>query len=243
MKYITPFVLSALGAILQSSVQAQTLTLFEGRGNEEVPDRVPAPAFGPDGMGPTAATTAYTLRGIARFGDDYVATLERSDGNTVTLSWQGSAANPLPQDPGYEVLEITSQTLVLHQPTPCVPQESRGVSCIDANTARLSLATLSPIQRQPPNEKIITGPLPMDDTDSSVVSDESGNPVFVNPFAAAVMEAQEEDPEQGGRAERARARAERLQQFQVERIPEGEVPPGMRLVRTPFGDRLVPVRQ
>jgi hypothetical protein len=70
------------------------------------------------------------------------------------------------------------------------------------------------------------------------------NAEFINPFVNIAADAAPmQDAEMAARADRARARAERLEQFQVERIADDQIPPGMRRVRTPFGDRLVPVRE
>ena len=54
-----------------------------------------------------------------------------------------------------------------------------------------------------------------------------------NPFAAALRAAAAEAPE-----DIANRRAE-AQRFEVRRINPEDVPPGKRLVRTPFGDRLI----
>ena len=73
----------------------------------------------------------------------------------------------------------------------------------------------------------------------------NGQQVFRNPFSGELEVAEQQlSPEElAARAERQAARRGRLSNFQLERISEADVPPGMRLVRTPFGDRIVPVRE
>ena len=105
--------------------------------------------------------------------------------------------------------------------------------------ALLSLVALAPLQHNG------SQPLPAQQPDAvtgpeQMLDDEE----FINPFATMAAEAAPmPDADMAARVARARARAERLQQLPVDRIADDQIPPGMRRVRTPFGDRLVPVTE
>lgn len=222
---------------------AQDLTLFENLRTEDMGPRQGA-ALESQVVGTTG--TQFSLRSNSRFGDEYRSVLVDGSGNTVDIRWVPGTTVAVPGQSGYTVINVNAQELTLQQPVPCIAVEGTGVRCLDPNTAVLSLATLAPLKQNgnslQADEAIVIGGDVMG-PQQAVVMGPDGEQEFINPFAAAVMEQQGIDVEQAGRTERARARAERLQQFQVERIPDDQVPPGMRLVRTPFGDRLVPIRE
>lgn len=80
--------------------------------------------------------------------------------------------------------------------------------------------------------------------DGVVVGRGPNGQVYVNPFNGQQQVVDQMTPEmQAAREARQRARADRLGQFQPVRIPDDQIPPGMRRVTTPFGDRLVPERE
>ncbi|MGA0807385.1 MAG: hypothetical protein ACO3PV_12825 [Pseudohongiellaceae bacterium] len=227
-----------LSAVLAGTGAAQPLGLFEdGRGDFRA-----EPALGPGMMGPaltagSAATAPLQLRSSSRFGERYQLVLVDGSGQALALGWQPGERVEVPGHPGYVVVGVSGAQVTVQQPAgqPCFPSESRGLRCQDANTAVLALAT--------------TSPLPAPGRGDAAAAEPSGpDPApdilgFPDPFAAAAMAAEPDAAALDGQAERRRARAERLQQFEVQRIPADQVPPGMRLLRTPFGDRLVPAGQ
>ncbi len=227
---------------------AQELTLFEATQGQQGPEAPQQQSMQP--LGPAANAGGFTLRSSSRFGDEYHSVLLDAAGNAIDVRWRSGQTVALPQHPGYAVVGVSGSELTLQQPdgVPCIPAEAAGVRCLDTGTALLSLATLSPLPGAVASDAdaaAVMGPQPVTTAEGDIVStDANGNAVFINPFSGAVMPPEELTPEQAqARAERAQARAQRLQQFQPERIPEDQVPPGMRLVRTPFGDRLVPIRE
>jgi hypothetical protein len=245
MKYLRHSMM-VLGLLAATPAAAQTLNLFEptqAAAQRDAPFAGPAlPALGP------VAAGGFTLRSTSRFGDEYHTVLADSAGNAIDLRWRSGERVVLPQQAGYAVINVSGSAVTLQQPAnvPCQPDEARGVRCLDAQTALLTLATLNPVQRSmAPGSSGAMGPQPTPTVNADMPgSDADGNPVFVNPFSGVMMQQEDLTPEQvQARAERAQNRAQRLQQFQAERIPDDQIPPGMRLVRTPFGDRLVPVRQ
>jgi hypothetical protein len=72
-----------------------------------------------------------------------------------------------------------------------------------------------------------------------------GQGFFVNPFSGQAELVDQQSPDQqSAREARQRARGERLNRLvEASRIPDDQVPAGMRRVTTPFGDRLVPERE
>ena len=73
-----------------------------------------------------------------------------------------------------------------------------------------------------------------------------GQGFFVNPFngQAEVVDQQFSPAQQDARQSRQRARSERLNRLvEQARIPDDQIPPGMQRVTTPFGDRLMPIRE
>jgi hypothetical protein len=97
------------------------------------------------------------------------------------------------------------------------------------------LATAAPIEPPPEPERRSDRRTDGSDTQGADASEENVDDVPQNPFAAALRAARErEEPDA------AASRAEE-QRFRPRRIDPEDVPEGYRLVRTPFGDRVVPL--
>lgn len=237
-----------LGLMLGPVLHAQQLTLFERvqaePQNQEIqsgPQQFPgtAPAISSD--------PAFTLSSAARFGDSFQTVLKDRNGQSVALAWQPGQRTPVPGHPGFAVVEASAAGIVLELPAQerCAPAPDRGVACNGETLARLSLATLAPLEGKSTEQMadvdaMAMGPQPVQMGEGQI----AGEAVFVNPFVGIEDNtAQLSEAEVQERVDRARARAQRLQQFQPERIDEADVPPGMRVVRTPFGDRMVPIRE
>lgn len=248
--------LVALVANFSSVAQAQSLTLFEPL--ESSPDTPSAPrpaqqtaALGQDG------NPAYRLRSISRFGDDYRGVLMDRNGNRLDVFWRDGEQMALPGTGGHTLIEANSRQMVVQHANNdrCVKSEVSGVSCRGANLSVLTLATLSPLQVTPQPQQVrgqtqipgqaqgqYRGRLPqgsnavMLEGGEALVIDQDGNRVVINPFVdAAFAGPQPVDP--------AADRLERVQQRNGERMNAQDLPAGMRMVSTPFGDRLVPVRE
>lgn len=249
-------VLALSGALAPFTViQAQDLTLFEPTQSEQTPNG-PQRALEPQGpvVGVFASDPAFTLGSASRFGDSYQATLKDRQGQSVVVAWQPGARSAVPGQPGFAVVGVTAREVVLELPAHerCMALPERGVSCNSDNVARLALATLMPLESNgtAPAPAVDAMQEPMNPFEAAIMNAQQGamvqgpaegDAVLINPFVGiedSTVPMSEAEVQE--RVERARARAERLQQFQPQRIPEDQVPPGMRLVRTPFGDRLVP---
>src|SRR5690606_40574435 len=200
--------------------QEQSLSLFEPIAGSEQPERPVDQRSGAEG-GP-----AFTLLGTSRIGNKYTAVLAHRDGSITRVSADPGSTVEIPDYPGYRLVGIGSRQVSLTTPgsDPCVDQQDRGVSCSDIGVTQLSLATAAPIAIPEGEEN--AGAVPMN-------ADPDAAPE--NPFAAAIRMARE--AEANGQPRRRRANPE---DFQPRRIAPADVTAGMRGLRTPFGDRLVP---
>jgi len=240
MKLLSLSILT-LSVLAAAPAGAQTLSLFEAAQSQEQSSQAPALIGGPGLLEPGPG---FSLRSVARFGDSYWGLVTDAVGNSMEVHWlpgEQTSLGELAQYSGYKVLELTARTLRLQFPQglPCSASGQEGLVCVDDTTALLSLVSLAPLQSngsqtlQTEQPSAVPGPEQTMD-----------NAEFINPFVNIAADAAPmQDAEMAARADRARARAERLEQFQVERIADDQIPPGMRRVRTPFGDRLVPVRE
>ena len=209
-----------LGQVDQNS---QGLSLFDG---VEVTGggasgAIQTPRFPRD----TNAGPEFTLLGTSRIGVSYSAILRHRSGESILVRSQGNTATAVEGHAGYSVLSVGAGKLSLSYPdsVPCVEDVGQGVRCTGGpNAAELVLGTSPALSR----------PVPSATLEQQGSSTEPPTAQSINPFEA-VLAAQGEgnDPAQddGGRAER----------FVPKRISPEDVPPGMRVVATPFGDRLV----
>jgi len=202
--------------------QEQSLSLFEPVAGSEQTERPVEQRSNAEG-GPT-----FTLLGTSRIGSKYTVVLAHRDGSIARVSADPGSTAEIPDYPGYRLVGIGSRQVSLITPgsDPCVDQQDRGVSCSDIGVTQLALATAAPI----------AVPAQGDNPDASAnAASADPNAAPENPFAAAVRMARE--AEANGQPRRRRANPE---DFQPRRIAPEDVPAGMRVVRTPFGDRMVP---
>ena len=117
-------------------------------------------------------------------------------------------------------MDIGSGNVAIRYPNsvPCVEYSNQGVSCEAPNTARLDLANAEPLESVFESNGSTLEPL------SQGGIDQENAP---NPFEALLERASNPDAEVDTGA------------FTPRRINPEDVPPGMRVVSTPFGDRLV----
>jgi hypothetical protein len=233
--------------LLTGSVWAQQLTLFEqvevdpsgGQPEQAMP------------MDVQSGTPAFTLRGTSRFGDQYSTTLINRNGQTVKVTWRAGENAAVPGFAGFNVVAVSAGSVSLVQPAGdgCIAADASGVRCSGDNVAVLGLTKTMPLatngtvptagqgQNQNPfgTTGMVAGP--------TVIENAEGQQVFMNPFTGeAEVKGPPSPEEQAARMERQQRRNDRRNQFEAVRIDPADVPPGMRLVRTPFGDRIVPAQ-
>jgi len=235
-----------------TTVNAQELNLFESvevdtpqnTGPFQLPDQAPIQNGQP----------AFTLRSTSRVGDNYHSVLVNRDGSVAEVDWTAGGEAVVPGYENFVVVSIAGRQVALRHPgnEGCVNSTDLGVRC-EGNIAYLSLENSAPVAN---NQGVAAafGPAAEDPFSSalqgggpeSVQGSINGqvNQIVINPFSGEPEIVPQLSPEeQAARGERQAARAARLRQFEPERINEADVPDGMRLVRTPFGDRMVPIRQ
>lgn len=221
--------------LASGSLSAQDLTLFETVGTD-------APVERPDGLQGReqrngTSSPSFTLVGTSRIGGKYRATLASSSGEIVTVETTPGSAQDIPDHPGYRVTDIGSRRVVIANPsdTPCIAAADKGVSC-DANGAsQLTLATAAPVPVANPAASTGNNGAPANGDPAAQAANADGTPD--NPFAAALRAAAAN--EANANAANGQPQGAAAERFQPRRIGPDEVPPGMRVVRTPFGDRLV----
>lgn len=229
-RWIKP-ALALMLTMLVSSANAQTaeiLNLFEPveRQSQPVPEQVTSVP-----SSPVANSNAepFTLIGTSRVGSRWRALVRSPSGEVVSVELDPKVPVVIPGYSSYMVSAANTRELVVLHPasSPCVERTDKGVSCTSGTEARLSIATASPLAP--------TQPAPA--SDATVVSVSEPIPSEVspdNPFAAALRAARERAESEGGAVQVMEG-----ERFRPRRIDPSEVPEGSRLIRTPFGDRII----
>ena len=176
----------------------------------------------------TASEPEFTLLGTSRIGDKYSVIIQHKGGEAIVVKAGPGASASIPEHGGYRIVTVAAGTVSIRYPsnTVCVGFSERGVSCNEAgDTADLTLAASKPLAS---SNRTLT--LATQSDEASGGNPDTGPTGVVNPFAA-LREAQAENPSDKGRSVGGR--------FNPRRVAPEDVPPGMRVVSTPFGDRLV----
>ena len=167
----------------------------------------------------------FTLLGTSRVGGNYSAILLHKSGESILVRSQGNTTTAIEDYPGYSVLSVGAGKLSLRYPisVPCVEDVRQGVSCTAGpNTAELVLSSSAPLSR----------PATSATFEQQAGSTESSTAQSINPFEGIIAAQRDgNDSAQDGRGSGER--------FVPKRISPEDVPTGMRVVATPFGDRLV----
>jgi len=206
---------------------SQGLTLFEDVENSQSSSRESNRPTRESRV--TTSTPEFVLVGTSRIGSNYSAILRHRSGENVLVRSDGSSSTPIEGYAGYTVAEIGAGKLSLRLPgnAPCVVFPEQGVACNSAaNIAELQLANGEPLRQNQSLVRIGAQAEPAEEAANA------GDGNLVNPFEA-LREARADgnNPAQNDGGQGAR--------FTPRRISPEDVPPGMRVVATPFGDRLV----
>lgn len=238
MTQFHPFLQSAFlfALFTVASTQAQELHLFEPVETNGQTIAGNVAAIDAQQQVAMSTTPAFTLVGTSRIGGRQRATLASSTGQIIHVEIRDGEDAPIDGFPGYRLVSVDSRRAEVSLPAgmPCVGARAQGVSCETDGRVRLSLTTAAPV---PVPESAIAA-------DATLASGNAADPASVgaggdvaadNPFAAALRAAAQNE-RAGAEGRRGTFNAER---FQPRRIAPEDVPAGMRIVRTPFGDRLV----
>ena len=168
------------------------------------------------------SSPVFTLVGTSRIGSKQTALLKHLGGGIVKVSLTG-VVNAIPGHDLHSVVNYGAGQVAVRYPAsvPCGDFADQGISCDpQTNIATLRLRTAEAVARE---EQAKIAP-----TEGAELT-ESAPDTPRNPFAALRDRARDgntADPSPQGR-------------FQPRRIDPADVPPGARVVSTPFGDRLV----
>jgi len=168
----------------------------------------------------------FVLQGTARIGNKWMAVLQAPDGKPIIQEWKNNEKTPLKEYPEYAVVKVEARKVVLAYPENSLCRASnvqKGIQCQEnGKTAALKLQWRDAINPPPePVQPQVQPPIPMP--------------------PQPIVEQQQLSPEEIQRREEERKKREELyKNFKRQVIKDEDVPPGMRVIRTPFGDRLVP---
>lgn len=173
----------------------------------------------------------FTLIGTSKIGNQQSAVVRHQSGESIRLSVSPNSATPITGYEDYSVFNVGSGKLSVRYPSnvPCVGHQEKGVSCGGSpNTAELQLVNAEAIVRAEPVPEQPAQPEVAPGQAGAVSADAASNPFEALRQARANGRATAGQPIEGGGG-----------RFTPRRIAPEDVPPGMRVVSTPFGDRLV----
>jgi len=217
---------SSLGfVILSIHINAQELNLFEETESNNIGvNEKDSRLVRRDGSGNILTGPEFTLIGTTRIGDNSLVVVEDRLGEVISIRTSEGVSASIPDYPGFQVIDVGAGNVVIKFPRnlPCVEFRDRGVSCEAGDLARLVLTNAKPLENAIQGDVLSnlsnTESLPQDEINQE-------NPT--NPFEAILQRATNSASEVNETA------------FEPRRINPEDVPVGMRIVSTPFGDRLV----
>lgn len=205
---------------LSNSGLAQTLSLFDEvetgtRDSAEENSR----AIRRDRNGNAIIGPEFTLIGTTRIGLKSTVVVKDRLGEIVSISVPEGENATIPAHPGFEVVGVSAGSVAIKHPNnvPCIEFKEQGVGCAGVDLARLVLTNAEPL------EIVIGVTTSNQGSDTESINEESPS----NPFEAILQRAANPDSDIDETA------------FEPTRINPADVPPGMRVLSTPFGDRLI----
>lgn len=207
-------------ALAQSDTETVDLSLFEPVENANNAENN-APNRPTRESRATISAPEFTLVGTSRIGSKYSAIVRHRDGEELLVRAGETGNTAIEGHGGYSVVDIASGSVSIRYPgnNPCLDFNELGVRCSSAgNIAELALATAEPLEGN--NNPAAT-------IEENLIEAESLPTDPANPFEALRNSANTQDGNAAGR------------RFVPRRINPEDVPEGMRIIATPFGDRLV----
>ena len=234
--FLTCF-LAAAGAVAQEILPLASrqgaLTLFE---NIEVNESRPTTPDQPSRE--SRATTlepVFTLVGTSRIGDRRSAILRHQNGENIRVLTGLKSTTRIAGYEEYLVLEVGAGKLSVRYPkdVPCAEHKDKGVSCSTTpNTALLELVNAEALARTEPISNAAGSSDSKPELAGSGTAGATSNPFeALRAARAAGLNTNQNSANENGDVSNGR--------FTPRRIAPEDVPSGMRVVSTPFGDRLV----
>ena len=186
----------------------------------------------------TTTDPEFTLVGTSRIGSSYSAILKHRSGDNIVVRTGPGRTTPITGYTDYIISDVGAGKLSLRYPSnvPCIAHQDKGVSClISPNTAQLKLVNAEALARVDPAPSIaLSTDMSSDQVDGATGVSPEG---IANPFEKIrTARAFGGNPAEISSGD---GRDGRNGRFTPRRIPPEDVPPNMRVVSTPFGDRLV----
>jgi hypothetical protein len=186
----------------------------------------------------TTSEPVFTLVGTSRIGDSRSAILRHQNGESIRVATESGGTATIDGYEEYSIYDVGAGELSVRYPSnvPCIAHKEKGVSCLSSpNTAQLQLVNAEALARVEPAPSIGLSA----DGSSGLVNGATGmsSDGTVNPFEALrAARAAGGNPAEFSPGD---GRDGRNGRFTPRRIAPEDVPQGMRVVSTPFGDRLV----
>lgn len=207
-----------ISLLLSGEALAQQLNLFEELDSASR-DRAAADISqtARDRDGNLITRPLFKLIGTSRIGSNYLLVLEDYMGEIISMSVPSNQIRSIPGHAGYEVSRIGSGEAFIRYPdeTTCIEFQQDGVTCESAQVTRVSLTNQAPLES------------PVSARESMVAEGSAGEDAPINPFEALLERAANPNADSDTGS------------FEPIRIDPKDVPPGMKVVSTPFGDRLI----
>jgi len=176
-----------------------------------------------DGVRGGSTSPEFTLIGTSHIGSGYSVIIQHRGGDILIVKADSNSSTQIPGYSGYSILDVGSGSISIRYPEniSCVEFRDQGVSCAGGeNIAVLSLTHGQPLRGNETETSLATA-----SSNETAVDDPP-----INPFEA--LRAQQNNGT-------VSSRDGDNERFTPRRILPQDVPPGMRVVSTPFGDRLV----
>jgi hypothetical protein len=200
----------------------------------------------PQPVKPPPPQQDFSLRGTSRIGDKLSAILQAPNGKQMIQRLQGQRTE-INGYPGYFLVQVNPREIQIEYPkeSPCQnDNEQKGVYCSpDKKTATLKLVRLNALAAPPPPKALPVVQNQPQFPPGQMPPGQPGQPVQQTPFGPMPFgqPARQLTPQEiKERQEKFEQRKELYKNFKKQEIRDEDVPPGMRVVRTPFGDRLIP---
>jgi len=227
----------------------QDFSLFESVDSGNGADRLQELPRGRRQNRSRSSEPEFTLIGTSRIGRQKSVILRNKDGSEVIVKTSVNTNTRINGYTQFSIVNINSGKVAIQYPESisCVEYQDKGVRCnAAANIASLELINGVPLQPTNSRASRAGRDANRDAEFANLIVNEAGSdsgPIVStdeedpppNPFAALRARAQAG----GNNGQAVTSDSLQRQGFTPRRIDPADVPPGMRIVPTPFGDRLV----
>lgn len=218
--------------------QVQALTLFDPeRQQEKIVEKVEN-VLPEEKVISLKPQKFFTLVGISQFGENYSATIQAPDGRILRIKWdQGKIAN-LPADySDHAVIYVDARRIDIAHPSDSlcsVSMPEKGIVCDqDGKVAHISLNHEPKAKAENSQGEVKTGQV------QPPVNNSAASPPAINSIADGFKMALSQQKRQGLPPPPVENRTDAFNSL-TKPVAEDEIPPGMTVIRTPFGNIIRP---